>query len=96
MLYFHQNYIWLENKMLVLKTFTESLKNWGVFLNSSHGRSFTIIRTTIVGLNLNKENTGFVEWIINSGKNNGLGLFNDVLFTPRIWDLADEIKFLIN
>jgi len=68
------------------------------FLNSSHGRSFTIIRTTIVGLNLNKENTGFVEWIINSGKNNEqLGLFNDVLFTPiSIWDLADEIKFLIN
>ena len=68
------------------------------FLNTSTDRSFTIIRTTIVGLNLNKENTGFVEWIINSAKNNEeLGLFNDVLFTPiSIWDLANEIKFLIN
>jgi len=68
------------------------------FLNTSIDRSFIIIRTTIVGLNLNKKNTGFVEWIINSAKNKDeLGLFNDVFFTPiSIWDLANEIKFLIN
>jgi dTDP-4-dehydrorhamnose reductase len=68
------------------------------FLNTSVDRNYTIIRTTIVGLNLNKEREGFVEWIINSAKNDKqFGLFTDVLFNPiSIWDLATEIKFLIN
>ena len=67
------------------------------FLNSSNNRNFTIIRTTIVGLNINKEREGFVEWIINSSKNDeDFGLFKDVLFSPiSIWDLAAEINFLI-
>lgn len=68
------------------------------FLNSSVNRNYTIIRTTIVGLNINKEKKGFVEWIINSAKNDKqFGLFTDVLFNPiSIWDLATEIEFLIN
>ncbi len=68
------------------------------FLNTSISRRYTIIRTTIVGLNINNRKLGFVEWIINTAKNNQeLGLFSDVLFTPiSIWDLATEIKFLIN
>lgn len=67
------------------------------FLKSSNSRCYTIIRTTIVGLNLNQNKTGFVEWIINSAKDGKkLGLFSDVLFNPiSIWDLSDEIKFLI-
>ena len=67
------------------------------FLNTSVDRDFTIIRTTIVGLNINKQKTGFVEWIINTAKKSKeLGLFTDVLFTPiSIWDLVNEIKFLI-
>lgn len=67
------------------------------FLKTSVERAYTIIRTTIVGLNLNKQKTGFVEWIINTAKNNeNLGLFSDVLFTPiSIWELCEEIKFLI-
>jgi dTDP-4-dehydrorhamnose reductase len=67
------------------------------FLNSSVNRDYIIIRTTIVGLNINKEREGFVEWIINSAKNDKqFGLFTDVLFNPiSIWDLATEIKFLI-
>ena len=67
------------------------------FLKNSEDRSYTIIRTTIVGLNINKNKSGFVEWIINTAKENKeLGLFTDVLFTPiSIWDLIDEIKFLI-
>lgn len=67
------------------------------FLRTSVDRDFTIIRTTIVGLNLNKEKQGFVEWILNTSKNNKeLGLFSDVLFTPiSIWDLSHEIKYLI-
>ena len=68
------------------------------FLDTSVNRNYTIIRTTIVGLNINKERKGFVEWIINSAKNDKqFGLFTDVLFNPiSIWDLATEIKFLIN
>ena len=67
------------------------------FLNSSINRDFSIIRTTIVGLNLNIQKFGFVEWIINTSKQNDeLTLFDDVFFTPiSIWDLANEIKFLI-
>lgn len=67
------------------------------FLYSSVNRNYTIIRTTIVGLNLNKERKGFVEWIINSARSGEkIGLFSDVLFTPiTIWDLMSEIKFLI-
>ncbi len=68
------------------------------FLNTSIDRSYTIIRTTIVGLNLNSNKIGFVEWIINTAnENKELGLFTDVLFSPiSIWDLINEIKFLIN
>lgn len=67
------------------------------FLNIFENRSYTIIRTTIVGLNLNKQKSGFAEWIINTAKENKeIGLFSDVLFTPiSIWALAEEIKFLI-
>jgi len=67
------------------------------FLNTSVNRNYTIVRTTIVGLNINQNKSGFVEWIINSVKENKeFGLFTDVLFTPiSIWNLAEEIKFLI-
>ncbi len=68
------------------------------FLKTSVNRNYIIIRTTIVGLNINKEKQSFVEWIINSAKNDKeFGLFTDVLFNPiSVWDLATEIKFLIN
>lgn len=67
------------------------------FLKTSLDRNYTIIRTTIVGLNINKQKSGFVEWIINTvTKNKEISLFNDVLFTPiSVWDLAEEINFLI-
>lgn len=68
------------------------------FLRTSLGRNYTIIRTTIVGLNTNRDRTGFVEWIINMAKNDKpLKLFTDVLFCPiSIWDLAIEIKYLMD
>ena len=67
------------------------------FLLTSH-RFHKIIRTTIVGLNINKSKSGFVEWIVNASLNEEeIILFDDVIFTPiSIWALADEIKFLIN
>ena len=67
------------------------------FLKTSIDRRYTIIRTTIFGLNINTNKTGFAEWIISTAdKNKELGLFTDVLFTPiSIWDLTNEIYFLI-
>jgi len=57
-----------------------------------------IVRTTIVGKNINIYKQGFVEWIINSIKRgNHITLFNDVFFTPiSIWHLADELEWIIN
>ena len=74
-------------------------KELGEFLlKKSNNIEYTIIRTTIVGLNFNNNKTSFVDWIIKTSlKNKKLGLFNDVLFSPiSIWDLSNEIKFLIN
>ena len=57
-----------------------------------------IVRTTIVGKNINTHKQGFVEWIINSIKRgNHITLFNDVFFTPiSIWHLANELEWIIN
>ena len=78
-------------------TYGKSKELGEFFLNTTSNRNFTIIRTTIVGLNINDKKSGFVEWIVNSSLNNQeIGLFGDVLFTPiSIWDLIEEIKFLI-
>ena len=68
------------------------------FLKTSKNIEYLIIRTTIVGLNFNNNKTSFIDWIIRTSiKNQKLGLFNDVLFSPiTIWDLSNEIKFLLN
>lgn len=72
-------------------------KELGEFFLINSDRHYTIIRTTIVGLNINKSKQGFVEWIINSVKEGKeISLFNDVLFNPiSIWDLSNEIEFLV-
>ncbi len=64
----------------------------------SSGRKYIIIRTTIIGFNINRTKKSFLEWILESSKNcEKISLFDDVLFTPiSIWDLCDEIKFIIN
>lgn len=66
------------------------------FLLNSH-RDCTIIRTTIVGLNLNPARQGFAEWMVESAKNDReIQLFDDVLFTPiSTWDLATAIEHLL-
>lgn len=67
------------------------------FILSSH-RNCLIVRTTIVGMNMFRDKSSFVEWIINSNKNDEeITLFDDVLFTPiSIWDFIEEIKFIIS
>lgn len=73
-------------------------KELGEFFLRSSNRKYCIVRTTIVGLNLNSQKKGFVEWIINSVKNDEeINLFKDVLFSPiSIWDLSKELMFIIN
>jgi len=65
------------------------------FLSKQH---HLIIRTTIVGLNINISKQSFAEWIINSvRKNISLNLFKDVYFNPiSIWDLGKQIEKLID
>ncbi len=59
---------------------------------------YLIIRTTIVGKNINENKVGFSEWIIDSVVNKkNITLFNDVYFTPiTIWHLAKEIEWCID
>src|SRR5690606_21964844 len=72
-------------------------KEMGEFFLKTSESHFTIVRTTIVGTNLNPKRQGFVEWIINSAKNKSeISLFDDVLFTPiSIWNLADQLRYII-
>ncbi len=57
-----------------------------------------IIRTTIVGRNINPNKNSFLEWILESLINNKkINLFGDVLFTPiTIWDLINELEWIID
>lgn len=65
-------------------------------LNASENNC--IVRTTIVGKNINLKRQSFVEWIVNSLKNNiKINLFEDVLFTPiSIWNFAKELEWIFN
>lgn len=73
-------------------------KELGEFLLLNSIKEIVVVRTTIVGLNLNKKRSSFVEWIIKSVNNSELiNLFSDVLFTPiSVWRLGLELKRLIN
>lgn len=72
-------------------------KEIGEFFLTHSNSNYTIVRTTIVGTNLNKKKQGFVEWIINSAKNGTeISLFDDVRFTPiSIWNIANQLKYII-
>ncbi|MEO6348151.1 MAG: SDR family oxidoreductase [Aquaticitalea sp.] len=72
-------------------------KEIGEFFLKHSNSDYTIVRTTIVGTNFNKQRQGFVEWIVNSSKNNQeISLFEDVIFTPiSIWNLTDHLGYII-
>lgn len=72
-------------------------KELGEFFLLNSDRNYLIVRTTIVGLNENKNKSGFVEWILNSAKvGKQINLFDDVLFNPiSIWELTEELDYLI-
>jgi len=58
-------------------------KELGEFFLRQSSRNYCILRTTIVGYNTGNIRQSFVEWIINSLKNETeIGLFEDVWFNP--------------
>jgi len=56
-----------------------------------------IVRTTIVGRNINSGKQSFAEWIVNSIKSSKkITLYGDTIFTPiSIWHLAEELEWII-
>ncbi len=72
-------------------------KELGEKLLVESNKNYYIIRTTVVGKNINNNKQSFVDWIIKSSKANiKITLFDDVLFTPiSTLDLASEIDYLI-
>jgi dTDP-4-dehydrorhamnose reductase len=82
-------------------TFPQSVygksKELGEFFLINSKINYTIIRTTIVGTNLNPSKQGFAEWILNSVKSQEeIVLFDDVLFNPiSIWDLNKELEYIL-
>jgi len=73
-------------------------KEYGESFIKNSLKNSCIVRTTIVGKNINTYKQGFVEWIINSIKRGThITLFNDVFFTPiSIWHLAGELEWIMN
>ena len=62
------------------------------------GYPHCIVRTTPVGLNINKNKFSFLDWIISSLKNEKkISLFYDWIFSPiSVWHLIDELDWFIN
>ncbi|EKE14771.1 MAG: hypothetical protein ACD_12C00310G0004 [uncultured bacterium] len=61
-------------------------------------RNGYVIRTTIIGKNINTRKQSFVEWIINSLRGGKMiNLYDNTLFTPiSIWHFAQELEWIIN
>jgi UDP-4-amino-4,6-dideoxy-N-acetyl-beta-L-altrosamine transaminase/dTDP-4-dehydrorhamnose reductase len=73
-------------------------KQLGEELILNFGEPHVVVRTTIIGKNINPNKKGFVDWIVESViRGEKITLFKDVTFTPiSIWHLADELEWLIN
>ena len=63
----------------------------------SLAKNSCIVRTTIVGKNINSGKQSFAEWIVNSiKKGNKITLYGNTMFTPiSIWNLAKELEWII-
>lgn len=93
-----QTHLTNENSMTGPENNYGRSKEYGESFIKNSLKNSCIVRTTIVGKNINTYKQGFVEWIINSIKRgNHITLFNDVFFTPiSIWHLADELEWIMN
>lgn len=71
-------------------------KELGEFFLQLRSQNFTIIRTTIVGVNQLEGRQGFAEWIVKSAREKErIGLFDDVFFTPICCSTLARIIFKI-
>ncbi len=72
-------------------------KELGEFFLLHSSRQVTVLRTTVVGLNINNSRSGFVEWILNSStQSEQISLFDDVVFTPiSIWKFIELTRSII-
>lgn len=63
----------------------------------SYAKNACIVRTTIIGRNINSDKQSFAEWIVNSIKSGKkITLYDDTIFTPiSIWHLAKELEWVI-
>lgn len=86
-----------ESNLTVPVTIYGKSKELGEKYVLSMSENGCVVRTTIVGKNINSGKQSFAEWIINSVKNNiKINLFKDVLFTPiSIWDFANELEWIL-
>ena len=93
-----QTYLVNENSLTGPENIYGKSKEYGESFIKNSLKNSCIVRTTIVGKNINIYKQGFVEWIINSiRRGNQITLFNDVFFTPiSIWHLSDELEWIIN
>lgn len=57
-----------------------------------------IVRTTLVGKNINPNKESFTDWIIKSlRKGSYVNLFDDVIFSPlTTWHISDEIEWMMH
>ena len=93
-----QTHLANENSTMGPENIYGKSKEYGESFIKKSLKNNCIVRTTIVGKNINIYKQGFVEWIINSIKRGShIALFNDVFFTPiSIWNLADELEWIMN
>jgi dTDP-4-dehydrorhamnose reductase len=93
-----QTHLVTENIRTGPKNIYGKSKEYGENFIKNSLKNNCIVRTTIIGKNINTYKQGFVDWIINSiKKGKSITLFDDVFFTPiSIWHLADELEWIIN
>ena len=62
------------------------------------GRPHSVIRTTIVGTNINPSKKSFIDKMVSKLRNGEIiSLFGDDFFTPiTIWDFAQELEWIIS
>jgi len=93
-----QTHLANENSAIEPENVYGRSKEYGESFIKNSLKNNCVVRTTIIGKNINTYKKGFVEWIINTIKRgNQITLFNDVFFTPiSIWHLANELEWIIN
>lgn len=86
-----------ETPIAPINVYGESKELGESFIKKSP-KNNCIVRTTIVGKNINHLRCSFAEWIVNSLRQKmKIKLYDNIYFTPiSIWHFADELEWIIN